>query len=187
MNNKTKVNNHMHLQTALFIGRFQPFHNGHLEVIRSISQKSKRLIIVIGSAQESETFINPFSSSERRKMIELVLSAEGINNFCIAEVSDINDNAKWVNHVKEKLVMFTDDHEFHHVHTGSELTRNLFVEAGYKVEWIPERIAGISASEIRLRILKDMPWEHLVPRQAYDYILSIGGDKRIKCLSKHQS
>ena len=45
---------------ALFIGRFQPFHNGHLNVIKTLLENHKEVVVVIGSAQEENTAENPF-------------------------------------------------------------------------------------------------------------------------------
>ena len=45
----------------LYIGRFQPFHNGHLQLIKSIENKFDQIIIGIGSSQYSHDKNNPFT------------------------------------------------------------------------------------------------------------------------------
>ncbi len=55
---------------AFFVGRFQPYHLGHHEVIRSILREVDELIIGIGSAQESHSLENPFTAGERVLMID---------------------------------------------------------------------------------------------------------------------
>lgn len=54
---------------AVFIGRFQPFHNGHLEIVETALKKAKKVIIVIGSARSGRTIKNPWSYAERVGMI----------------------------------------------------------------------------------------------------------------------
>jgi len=55
---------------ALFIGRFQPFHKGHLLFLKSIYTQYDKIIIGIGSSQYSNSLDNPFSYDERKMMIE---------------------------------------------------------------------------------------------------------------------
>ncbi|EQD45121.1 nicotinamide-nucleotide adenylyltransferase, partial [mine drainage metagenome] len=50
---------------AFVVGRFQPFHNGHLHVIKEILSQYSSVIIGIGSAQYSHTMENPFTAGER--------------------------------------------------------------------------------------------------------------------------
>ena len=60
--------------TNIIIGRFQPFHNGHLElVLKALEDYTDDLIIFIGSAQKSRTNRNPFTYFERSVMIREVL------------------------------------------------------------------------------------------------------------------
>jgi len=75
---------------ALFIGRFQPFHKGHAEVVRFISKEYDEFIIGIGSVQSSHELENPFTAKERTKMIKEFLKSEDIINFQICEIPDIN-------------------------------------------------------------------------------------------------
>lgn len=50
----------MKAKTALFVGRFQPFHLGHLKVIKDILKKNDFIVIAIGSSDEKNTDKNPF-------------------------------------------------------------------------------------------------------------------------------
>lgn len=54
---------------GLYIGRFQPFHRGHLSVVREALKHCSKLVIAIGSAQEERTKKNPFSFEERKIFI----------------------------------------------------------------------------------------------------------------------
>ncbi|HIQ38838.1 MAG TPA: nicotinamide-nucleotide adenylyltransferase, partial [Methanothermococcus okinawensis] len=54
---------------GFLIGRWQPFHKGHLSIIEEISKEVDELIIGIGSAQKSHTLNDPFTAGERIMMI----------------------------------------------------------------------------------------------------------------------
>ncbi len=54
---------------GLYIGRFQPYHNGHDKMMSIISSNVDEVIIGIGSSQESYTLYNPFTYEERLRMI----------------------------------------------------------------------------------------------------------------------
>ncbi len=161
-------------KTALFIGRFQPFHKGHLEVIKRISKEYALIKIAIGSSQESHTQKNPFSVEERKTMIELTLENQGITNYEIYEVSDINDNNKWVSHT----IKFTGTIDV--VVTGNDLVKSLFEQAHYSTAWINERYFGIVADEIRKRIHEHREWKQFVDPIVYELIQKLDGEERIK-------
>ncbi len=62
----------------VFIGRFEPFHNGHAAVARQALQKARKLIVLVGSADTPRTIRNPWSAAERMVMIRAALEeAEG--------------------------------------------------------------------------------------------------------------
>src|SRR3989344_3055253 len=94
------------MNRALFIGRFQPFHNGHLHVAKSLSRKFDEIIIGIGSSQEKNTRNNPFSYNERKAMISNALKANNIRNFKIFPVPDLYDDYKWTNYILKNLPQF---------------------------------------------------------------------------------
>lgn len=54
---------------AVFIGRFQPLHLGHIQVINQALQQAKNLIILIGSSNVARSPRNPFTFEERKNMI----------------------------------------------------------------------------------------------------------------------
>jgi len=55
--------------TSLLIGRFQPFHKGHLQLIQDVCAEYGEVIIGMGSSQYGNTLENPFTSDERKLMI----------------------------------------------------------------------------------------------------------------------
>ena len=54
---------------GFLIGRFQPFHLGHLEAIKFALAKVEHLHVGIGSSNKSHEERNPFTADERKKMI----------------------------------------------------------------------------------------------------------------------
>jgi nicotinamide-nucleotide adenylyltransferase len=166
-----------HEKDSLLIGRFQPFHNGHMEVIRKISKVSENLTIGIGSAQYSHTFTNPFTAGERYRMISNSLKDEDITNAYIVPIEDLNRYSVWVSHVVSMSPPFSV------VYSNNSLTRRLFLEAGYKIKDSPlYNRSEYSGTEVRRRMLLDEDWRSLVPNAVADVIDDIDGIGRIKGL-----
>jgi nicotinamide-nucleotide adenylyltransferase len=164
---------------ALFIGRFQPFHKGHLKVIKNISSEYKKIIIGIGSSQYSHTIENPFTADERKKMIVDSLEQIGVKNYQIVLIPDIHNPPKWVDHI---LSIFSD---FDVVISNNSITKNLFLEKGYIVKETPAyNKNNYSGKVIRMKIINDDPWKNLVPDIVYNLIKEINGVERLKNISK---
>ncbi len=164
---------------ALIIGRFQPFHNGHLEVIKKIATESDYMTIGIGSAQSSHTFEDPFTAGERYLMISRAMKRASLNNYFLVPVVDIHRYSVWVAHVASLVP------PFHMVYTNNPLTRRLFEEEGYEVRSAPMFNREVfSGTEIRRRIVAGEGWKHLVPDGVAEVIEEIGGDERLREVAK---
>jgi bifunctional NMN adenylyltransferase/nudix hydrolase len=80
--------------TVIYIGRFQPFHNAHLETIMHAMTLAYRVIVAVGSANEPRDEDNPFTQDERMEVIR-----ESIHDACIARnipVDDLDDRLKFI-------------------------------------------------------------------------------------------
>lgn len=189
-------------QIGLFAGRFQPFHNGHIEVIKQMAKDCDEVIIVIGSAQVSHLPNDPFTASERYQMIRRSLHQHYItpnlekaymdlDKFQIIPVHNINRFDLWVRHV-ESLVP-----PFNVVYARSPFVQRLFKEAGYKVieptKIITDvSVAGpmnrVSATMIRksIHVYREInpSCKAMIPLGTYNTILEIDGVERIWEMSK---
>lgn len=164
------------MTTALIIGRFQPFHLGHLLLVLEASKEARKIVIGIGSSQESRTPTNPFTAEERRRMILLSVKDIGCE-VCVYDIPDIGDNERWVAHV-EKIVP-----EFDVVYTNGELERSLFAKAGYKVHATGLYNRNLySGTEIRRRILAGVKWKHLVPEGTKKVLAELNARELLKGL-----
>jgi nicotinamide-nucleotide adenylyltransferase len=169
------------LKRGLFIGRFQPFHLGHLEVIKKILTEVKEVVIVIGSSQYSHLVDNPFTAGERIFMVRSALEESEIlcNFFWIVPVPDVHLHMMWVSALKG----YTP--QFQIVYSNEPLTQRLFKEAGYQVEPIRFYKRKLySSTEIRRRIIEGERWEELVPFSVAEYLKKIDGINRLKDLVK---
>lgn len=165
---------------AILIGRMQPVHNGHMQVIKKILEEVDELIIGIGSAQLSHEIKDPFTAGERIVMITQALAEMEVDpsRYYIIPMQDINFNAIWVSHVK----MLTPP--FSIIYTGNPLVKQLFSEEGIEVRQPPlfDRL-HLSGTEVRRRILEDDDWQELVPSSTVDVLDEINGIERMKNLS----
>ena len=94
---------------GILIGRMQPVHNGHMQIIDKILEEVDEIIIGIGSAQLSHSIKNPFTAGERIVMVSQALAERGVDptRYYIIPMQDINFNALWVSHVKMLTPAFT--------------------------------------------------------------------------------
>ncbi len=162
---------------AIFIGRFQPFHKGHLKVIEDILKDFDEVIIGIGSSQYSHTKDNPFSGEERKKMINDSLEKKGIKDYTIVMIPDIHDPPRWVDHVTNIISGFDV------VVTNNDFTQKLFRKKGFKTRSTPLfNKTSFSGKKIRRLIANDESWEEAVPKSVSKLIHQIKGVKRIKKL-----
>jgi nicotinamide-nucleotide adenylyltransferase len=171
-------------RTALFVGRFQPFHHGHLHAIKKILEESDELLIVVGSAQMSHEPDNPFTAGERLEMIRKALAASDVplEKYMLIPIPDAPAHRVWVSQVESQTPRFDV------VFTNQPLTRRLLVEAGYEVKGIELHMRKkYEATEIRRRILSREDWEELVPAEVYGYLREIDGEGRIRDLAKSDS
>jgi nicotinamide-nucleotide adenylyltransferase len=169
------------VKRGLFVGRFQPFHYGHLEVIKDILKEMDEIVIVIGSAQYSHYLDNPFTAGERATMIRQALDEAEVSasRIWIIPVADVHVHMLWV----AKVVGYMP--KFSIVYSNEPLTRRLFSEAGHKVKSIPFHKRTIySSTEIRQRMLKNEDWKTLVPKSVATYIQEIDGVERLRDLAK---
>ena len=91
---------------AVFIGRFMPFHKGHLGMVEKALDVAQKVIVVCGSIDKARDYENPFTFAERKKMILDSIPEENRYQIAICGVNDtIYNNTKWVtdiqDHVKE--------------------------------------------------------------------------------------
>ena len=168
---------------GLLIGRMQPVHNGHIQIIEKTLNFVDEVVIGIGSAQLSHELKDPFTAGERIMMMTQALDDACIDpkRYYIIPIEDINRNALWVAQVK----MLTPP--FCKVYSGNALVKRLFKEEGYEV-YQPELFDRevLSGTEVRDRILNDGDWKSLVPKATADVIDEIDGVCRIKELSKKE-
>jgi len=159
--------------TCLFIGRFQPYHIGHHLVIKGMTKLCNKVIIGIGSSDASGTEENPYSSQERKEMIQQALQDDDIIplfDVVFVNLPDHDDDALWTQHVLETVGPVDM------VWTGNEWTKKCF-EGKVEVKDIKE-VPGISATTIRGMIKSgDLDWKTKVPASVVKAVQDIGYDR----------
>lgn len=166
------------MKTGLFIGRFQPFHNGHLSAIKEMGKGCGSIIVAIGSAQYGFYPKNPLTGGERVEIVNAVIKREISKPFAVIPVEDINCYPKYVAHIESLLPKFDI------LYTGNDVISGLFSAAGYEVKQV-EHNNVICATMVRQAIADGKEWVHLVPKEVHDFIVSNKIDERIRrCLNE---
>lgn len=164
------------MDRALFVGRFQPFHNGHLAAVRKLLAMHDEVIIVIGSAEESISSINPFTAGERMDMVRACFNKQELGRLIMVPLRDINNNSLWVSHVSSHVPKFST------VYSNNWLVKHLFSKEGYKMARLDffDRI-HCEGKKIRAMIAAGKKgWEKYVPKPVVMYLRSIDGIERMK-------
>lgn len=157
----------------VFIGRFQPFHNGHKAVIDAALKQAKEVVVVVGSSFAARNIRNPFTFQERKAMIEACFtdskyfSYDGAQGrvksprIHVVPVSDYPyDDNKWVNAIQkivdETVPYAKDVGLIGHSKDSTSYYLNIFPRWKDHVE--VEDVGGINATDIRKVILTSMDY-----------------------------
>ena len=162
---------------GLLIGRFQPFHLGHLDAVLFGLSRAENLFICIGSSNKSNEMKNPFSAEERREMITLSIERSITDRIKIFDIPDVGDHEKWTFEIDKTVpkydVVFTND----------EFTKTLFEKREISViSVILKDREKFSGTNIRNLITYDRNWRDLVPQGTRNVLDNINAKERLQNL-----
>lgn len=152
------------LDFIVFIGRFQPFHLGHLDVVEQALQKANKVIILLGSSHQPRTTKNPWTAEEREKMIRGAIPKDRGKDVFISPLMDIPYNdKKWVRSVRRIVDGIITSHHtnFHREHSIG-LIGHFKDSSSFYLKLFPEwelieakNTHNINATELRNHIFDD--------------------------------
>lgn len=83
----------------VIIGRLQPIHNGHQELILDALSRAKHVLILLGSANESRTFRNPFTFHERKELLEINFPSY-LDRLIVRPLNDHPEDNDWLDEIQ---------------------------------------------------------------------------------------
>lgn len=164
----------------VFIGRFQPVHLGHLQVLREGLRRARHVVVLIGSAHMAPTLRNPWAHAEREAMIRGAFDEADGRRLLIAPLMDVpyNDEA-WVRNVQATVEgLVTAHHDQPHREPRIGLIGHRKDHTAYYLKLFPqwESVAvdnyrGIDATAVRTVYFRgEDGWKRMVPENVVRWL-----------------
>ena len=161
--------------TLVLIGRFQPFHRAHLEIVKRATSLCEQLVVITGSAAQPRTYKNPFTSAERRNMIKSATAGLSIRIHVEENVDTIYNDQAWAIRIQgivsKHHVPGTKTAIIGHKKDESSFYLSMFPQWGYEDV---EEIEPLSAVDIRdLYFKRDVNMNFIravVPGTTFDFL-----------------
>jgi bifunctional NMN adenylyltransferase/nudix hydrolase len=95
---------------AIIIGRFQPFHNAHLQLLQVALTQAEQVIIALGSHRTASNIKNPWTTAQREQMIRASVSPDKLDRLHFVYLRDYlyNDNL-WGAELQAQVAAITHD------------------------------------------------------------------------------
>lgn len=143
------------MKTAIYIGRFQPFHNGHLAAAKTILKHADHVVFVIGSADCATSTKNPFDAETRMVMIEDAMFEANIpeSDYSIEYVNDHPYNeTEWITEVQR----IAAEHNATHIGGFRKDGSSYYLDLFPNLEFIDTGVTNIklSATDIRTALFE---------------------------------
>ena len=148
------------MTTGIFIGRFQPVHQGHVHSIGVAASQVDTLYILVGSANQCRSIKNPWTYQERVQMLRKKLRNANISNYEILPLNDYRySDSQWMSDVRATV---------EHYDMGTPILFGHMKEGNDYLTWFPdwkfksiESDYKINATAVRQRMFDlndpDMP------------------------------
>ena len=163
------------------MGRFQPFHLGHLDLAKQILDECDEIIIAITSSQFNYLEKDPFTAGERIQMIHdsLKESSLDLNRCYIVSLENQFNIATWSSYLKSSLPYFDK------VYSGNDYVSMLLSDS--KILVVKPKFLDrpkYNATLIRSKIISGDSWKEFVPNAVFELLNKINAEKRLKVISK---
>ncbi len=162
---------------GLLIGRFQPFHLGHLEALQFALSKVDKLWLGLGSSNKPMEKTNPFTVEERKQMILSSIDDSIKNKISIYSIPDLDNHVKWI----ENIDTIVPDYQI--VFSNDPMTEHLYSKRDVNVMTIPFfKRDQLSGTRLRDLIKSDQKWDDLVPEGTKLLLQKFDAKNRLKIL-----
>jgi len=152
--------------TALIVGRFQPFHKGHLYLIHKALEIADRVVIAIGSVNKQDDQ-NPIPYEQRADMLRQVLQREGLDERVIKifPQPDNPSNEQWVRELEQAAGKFE-------IAVGNnDWTNQVLNDAGYDALTVPDLERDLYQGTVIRDLAKESrEWQDRVPEYLVEQI-----------------
>jgi len=165
---------------AIVIGRFQPLHSAHQDLIQYSLTLAEKVIIILGSARSAPDVKNPFTPAMREEIIRACFP-QNAENLIFRAVRDYpyNDHV-WTTEVQNTVGEITDDAGQSDARIAivgffkdkSSYYLNLFPQWNFEEFYPPDKQKlSLNASQIREKYFSEEDgWERLVPPAVVNYL-----------------
>ena len=161
--------------TLVLIGRFQPFHSAHLEIVKRATALCDQLVIVVGSANQPRTYKNPFTFDERRGMIKDATAGLNLRIYVEPNTDTIYNDQAWAVRVQSIVSKYTTLGSkvgvIGHKKDPSSFYLDMFPQWGYEnVEEI-EPLSAVNIRDLYFKRGANMEFiRGVVPRTAFEFL-----------------
>ncbi len=162
--------------TLVLIGRFQPLHNAHLEIIKRATALTDQLVIITGSAAQPRTYKNPYTSFERERMIKAAAGSLDLRIHVEANIDTIYNDQAWAVRIQSLVAKHTSPGDsvavIGHKKDESSFYLDMFPQWGFVNV---DKIEPLSAVNIRdLYFKRDVNMnfvKNVVPATTFDFLM----------------
>jgi bifunctional NMN adenylyltransferase/nudix hydrolase len=142
----------------VFIGRFQPFHQGHLSVVQQGLRQAERVIVLIGSSHRPRNIRDPWTYEERAEMVRAAVDETDTDRVITAPLMDVIYNDEiWVRNVQATVQgLVTAHHAARHREPTIGLIGHSKDHSSFYLKLFPrwgsveaESVEGLNATQIR--------------------------------------
>ncbi len=163
--------------TLVLIGRFQPIHNAHLEIIKRATALCNQLVIVTGSANQPRTYKNPFTSDERARMIRAAAGGLSMRISIEANPDTIYNDQAWAIRVQGLVAKHTQPGDrigiIGHKKDDSSFYLDMFPQWGYEDVELIEFLSAVNIRDLFFKRDVNMSFiKGVVPESTFDFLMT---------------
>lgn len=167
------------MKLGYIVGRFQPLHLGHIELIKELKKNYDHFIVFIGSANQSKNIKNPLTFEERKKLLSNYICEE-----LILPIDDVGNDIIWSQNLHQKIDHFINKNNIskkiksiHFLSSNKDndhkLRKQWMNDYQHYIDYYPITKA-LNATDIRNKIYADRiaDIQHLIDKETYHFIIN---------------